>query len=357
MAPSRHRRLGGAGQRGHAAADAGGPGGAGLAGVAGAVAHAGRPGRRQPGRGHPRLGQARLPAPGAAAARGGRGDRRAARRRRPRRRAPSCEALPGIGTYTARAVGLLRLRPARSRWWTPTCGGWSPGWCTAAPRPAPPAPTRPGRHRGPGAGRAGAGGALLRGGHGAGRAGLRRPARRGAAPARSATAAPGGWPAARRTTGRPGGCRSSPAPTGRCAAGCSTCCARRSEPVAAAELEPAWDDAVQRSRCLDSLLDRRPGRADRRRPLPAPPEVDHRPRARESRAQTPKRRARRRRSTAESDDKAAPTRAEWGGPRRSCGCYSAAGAAVPRRRSHPRRPRGQPAGCRAGRSAWPRRGR
>ena len=26
------------------------------------------------------------------------------------------------------------------------------------------------------------------------------------------------------------------------------------EPVDAAALEPAWDDAVQRSRCLDSLL-------------------------------------------------------------------------------------------------------
>ena len=46
MAASGRRRLGGPGQRGDAAADTGGPGGAGLAGLAGPLAHPGRPGRR-----------------------------------------------------------------------------------------------------------------------------------------------------------------------------------------------------------------------------------------------------------------------------------------------------------------------
>ncbi len=99
------------------------------------------------------------------------------------------------------------------------------------------------------------------------------PARRGAAPARSATGAPGGWPAARRTTGRRAGCRSSPAPTGRCAAGCSTCCGRRTRPVAAAAL----DAGLGRRRPALPLpglpARRRPGRADRRRPV-HPPDLD-----------------------------------------------------------------------------------
>ncbi len=65
----------------HAPADAGRPGAARARAVAGALADPGRPGRRADRRGGPRLGPARLPAPGAAAARRGDRDRRAARRR------------------------------------------------------------------------------------------------------------------------------------------------------------------------------------------------------------------------------------------------------------------------------------
>ena len=237
VAPAGRRRLGGAGQRGDAAADPGGAGRAGLAGVAGPLAHPGRPRRRSPGRGHPRLGQARLPAPGAAAARG---------RRRPiverhggvvPADVAALEALPGIGTYTARAVACFGYgqRAAGRRHQRPPGGrpaGARPGrgrrtpapptWPTSRPD-ARPTPTRAV--------------AVLGGGHGARARWSAWPAPRAAAPARCATGAPGGWPAPRRTTGRPGGCRSSPAPTGRCAAGCSTSSGRPTSRSTAAALD------------------------------------------------------------------------------------------------------------------------
>ena len=71
----------------------------------------------------------------------------------------------------------------------------------------------------------------------------------GAGPLRVAAA-----PAPPPPTGHRGGCSASPAPTGRCADGCWTCCGRRTSRSGAEALVPAWDDAAQRSRCLDSLL-------------------------------------------------------------------------------------------------------
>ena len=62
------------------------------------------PGRRAGRRGDPCLGPARLPAPGAAAARGRHGDRRAARRRGPATPTTRCARCPGVGDYTASAV-------------------------------------------------------------------------------------------------------------------------------------------------------------------------------------------------------------------------------------------------------------
>ena len=225
-----------------------------------------------PGRRHPGVGQARLPAPGAAAARGRGRDRRSGTAAwcpttSPRWRRCRASAPTPPGRSPASATG------SRSRWWTPTSAGWSPGWCTAGRRPAPPGPrtwptsrrsrppTRPGRSasRWPSwsSGRWSAWPARPR----CGACPVRRPVRLAA----------GRLP--RRTTGRRGGCRSSPAPTGRCAGGCSTSCGRRTSRSPAAALDGAWADAVQRSRCLDSLLDRRPGRADPGRPV-HPPAAD-----------------------------------------------------------------------------------
>ena len=94
-----------------------------------------RPARR---RGRPGVGQARLPAPGAAAARGGRRDRRAARRRGAGR----------AGRAAGAARASARTPPARwpasptargSPWSTPTCAGWWPG-CGARPGEAGPPP-------------------------------------------------------------------------------------------------------------------------------------------------------------------------------------------------------------------------
>src|SRR5262249_56775643 len=69
LAPPGRRAVGGAGQRDHAAADAGGQGAAGVPCLAGPLAHSGGPGRGSARRGGSDVGQARLPAARPAAAR------------------------------------------------------------------------------------------------------------------------------------------------------------------------------------------------------------------------------------------------------------------------------------------------
>ena len=103
---SRDLSLGGPGLRGDVAPDAGRAGRAGLAGLAGALAHAGRPGRRDPRRGRPRVGPAGLPTPRATPARGGARDRGAARRAGAAHRGGAARAA-GIGAYTAAAVACF----------------------------------------------------------------------------------------------------------------------------------------------------------------------------------------------------------------------------------------------------------
>ena len=54
---------------------------------------------------------------------------------------PTLLALPGIGTYTARAVAAFAYG-RRCPWSTPTSAGWSPGPSTGGPRrPTPPPAT------------------------------------------------------------------------------------------------------------------------------------------------------------------------------------------------------------------------
>ena len=214
-----HLGLGRPGQRGHAAADPGGPGRAGLPGLAGALADPGGAGRRAAGRGGAGLGPARLPAPGAAAARGRDRGGGAARRRAAddvRRAASRC---PASGSTPRRPWRRSRTAPG-TPCWTPTCAGCWPGR-SAAPssrrprsrRPSGPAPRRCVPDDPATAARWAVAvmelGALVC----TARAPRLRPVP--GAP----TGARGGWRAARRTTGRCGAPRPSPGPTGRCA-GC-----------------------------------------------------------------------------------------------------------------------------------------
>ena len=58
-----------------------------------------------------------------------------------------------------------------------------------------------------------------------------------------------------RRPGRPGRRSATPEPTARCAAGCWMCCAGSAAPVARAQLDVVWlTDPAQRDRALDSLL-------------------------------------------------------------------------------------------------------
>ena len=136
VAAARHERLGGAGQRGDAAADPGGTGRAGLARVDGPLADPGRPGRGPAGGGDPDVGPARLPPPGDAPARlrgraGGAARRPGARR--PRR------AAGAAGHRRPTPPG--RWPPSRTgsgtRWWTPTSAGWCRGRSSGAARRGP----------------------------------------------------------------------------------------------------------------------------------------------------------------------------------------------------------------------------
>ena len=102
-----HVPVGRAGQRGHAAADAGRPGRAGVDRMVAPVAVPRRPGRRAGGRGDPGLGPARLSATRAAPARVRGCAGRAARAARFRPTWTSLLALPGVGGYTARAVAAF----------------------------------------------------------------------------------------------------------------------------------------------------------------------------------------------------------------------------------------------------------
>ena len=190
-------------------------------GLAGALADARptSPPRRR--RGGPRLGPARLPAPGAAAARGRHRDHRAARRRGPRRLRRAARAARRRRLHR-RGRARLRLRPAARRARHQRPPGPGPGRDrrgVPAERPSP-RPRRPSRPT------------LLPadeptaatwsvGADGARRAGLHRGLARAAAPARSPT--PCAWrrgrpPGVRRTAAARAGLGR--APTGSAAAGC-----------------------------------------------------------------------------------------------------------------------------------------
>ena len=149
--------LGGAGLGVHAPADPGRPRPARVRRVARAVAHARVTGCRAGRGGHPRMGSTRLSAPGDAAARGRRRDRRAARRRGPRhlrsaRRSARSRRLHRVGGARLR----LRPSPGGARHQRPACPG-PPGHRRGVPtalgdrgredrrRPPAPGPTRPPR--------------------------------------------------------------------------------------------------------------------------------------------------------------------------------------------------------------------
>ena len=186
VARSRHHTLVGAGERDHAAADAGGAGGTRASELARPVAYAAGPRRRAGRRGDQAVGQARVPAARAAAARDGHHRDRAARRDRAgRHRRPAGTA--GDRQLHRGGRGQFRLRPAarRARHQRP------PGAGQAGGRPAPAAQRAVASGAADGriaaARRAGGRGALVRRGDGAGRAGLHR-----------------GQPALRRLPGGPG---------------------------------------------------------------------------------------------------------------------------------------------------------
>ena len=141
VATSGHLAVGGAGQRGDAAADPGGPGAAGLPQLAGALAGPGGAGRRLPRRGGADVGQARLPAPGAAAARLRVGDRGPARRPGTGGARRAAGAARGRRVHRAGGAGLRVRHPGRG-------GGHqcAPGAGPGDRRPG------PARHRRPPAG-------------------------------------------------------------------------------------------------------------------------------------------------------------------------------------------------------------
>ena len=133
-APGR-RCLGRAGQRDHAAADAGARVLPAYEAWLDALAHTGRPGRRDTRRGGADVGQARLSAARAAAARLRARDRRSLRRRRARRRrraASRCRAsAPTPPEPWPRSRTASGTRSS-----TPTSGGSSRGRCSARARRA-----------------------------------------------------------------------------------------------------------------------------------------------------------------------------------------------------------------------------
>ena len=98
--------LGGAGQRGDAAADAGGPGAPAWR-PGWSVADAGRAGRRPARRGGAEWGRLGYPRRALRLHECARGDRRAARRAGARPTSTELLALPGVGAYTARAVAAF----------------------------------------------------------------------------------------------------------------------------------------------------------------------------------------------------------------------------------------------------------
>ena len=255
VAPPGHHAVGRAGQRVHAAADAG------RAGRAGLAALDGRSGRRpsalaaaSPGRRAAGLGQARLPAPRPAPARGRRRDRASGTATSFRPRWTSWRRCPGW-------AATRRVRSPRSatgggrRWWTPTSAGWWPAPCTARATP-----DRPGSRadladvdallpaadapRGGGVGRA----------DGAGRGGLHGPGAALRRAARCTRCAPGRRPGGRAYTG-PRKPVQGFAGTDRQVRGRLLDVLRDAPgPVPRAALDAAWSDAAQRDRCLHSLL-------------------------------------------------------------------------------------------------------
>ena len=125
----------------HAPADAGRPRRAGAPPVAGDLADPRRPRRRAERRGRPRVGPARLPAPGAAAARRRHGDRRAVRRPGARRRTTTCAPSPAWATTrpprsrrSASAGGTPSSTPTSAACWPGSSAGSS-----SRPSPRPPA--------------------------------------------------------------------------------------------------------------------------------------------------------------------------------------------------------------------------
>ena len=269
------RRLGGPGQRGDAAADAGRPGAAGVRGVAAPLADPGRAGRRARRRGGAGMGAAGLPAPGAAPARSAHARASSGTAARCPATSTALRALPGVGAYTAAAVASFAYGGGTPSW-TRTCAGCWPGWSTAgASRRARRRPSRS----------SAAAADLLPGGPGYGR----RVERRADGARRAASARPGhprcaacpfGRACAWRLAGRPAGAG---APTRRAQrvrrhrpAG-ARAAARRAARSAAAPVRqrPSW---TRSGRTRSSA----PGRWTRssptasseplpRRPLPPPP--------------------------------------------------------------------------------------
>ena len=92
------------------------------------------------------------------------------------------------------------------------------------------------------------------GGDGARRPGLHGRATRAAPPARSATGAPGTWPAGRRTTDRRAAARPGPAPTGGPRPADGRAARGRGQRGPSAGSTQAWAEPVQRDRALESLL-------------------------------------------------------------------------------------------------------
>ncbi|OEI69596.1 hypothetical protein Cus16_0204 [Curtobacterium sp. ER1/6] len=115
LAPPRLPRVGHAGERDHAAADAGGAGGPPTGGVAHPLADPCGPRGVTPGGRGARLGPARLPAARPRAPRGRDGDRRAARQRRPARRRRPARTPRDRRLHRASGGGLRVRRPAPGR--------------------------------------------------------------------------------------------------------------------------------------------------------------------------------------------------------------------------------------------------
>ena len=258
--------LGGPGQRGHAAADAGGPGAARARGLAGALADARRAGRGHPGRRGPAVGPAGLPAPGGPAARERAAHGRASTTARSLTRSRTCARCPASAP-TPRPPWPASPSASGTRCSTPTCGGCWPGSCPA--RRLPPAAQSAAEvalaeSLLPADGREAARWSVAVMELGALVCTAARP---------DCSRCPVAGQCAWRRRGPPGcpAARAAPAlrraPTGSAGARCWRCCGPPADPVPAAALDAAWP-TTSGSRALVACR-RRPDRPTRLVALPA----------------------------------------------------------------------------------------